>query len=177
MLLKCLPVKAKIYFLRPLKEAKFPLPYSLNFVTIKLFYRIAIEQLAKCVREESFQFCLIWSQIDRCERDDGCILVAFFFWGGGGKGESQSTNNISVNAFVSGEPFFVCRKIDKHLDSPSVFMSQGARKVLLGTIEWNQYLPLIASPPSLILISWQVSAGSSGMEPRGTGRKKKQSLA
>ena len=176
MLLTCLPAEAKIYLLRPLKEAKFPLPYSLNFVTIKLFYRIAIEQLAKCVREESFQFCLIWSQIDRCERDDGCILVAFFFWGGGER-ESQSTNNISVNAFVSGEPFFVCRKIDKHLDSPSVFMSQGARKVLLGTIEWNQYLPLIASPPSLILISWQVSAGSSGMEPRGTGRKKKQSLA
>ena len=77
MLFTCLPAEAKIYFLRPLKEAKFPLPYSLNFVTIKLFYRIAIEQLAKCVREESFQLCLIGSQIDRCERDDG-ILVAFF---------------------------------------------------------------------------------------------------
>ena len=61
--------------------------------------------------------------------------IFFFFLGGGGQGESQSTHNISVNAFVSGEPFFVGRKIDKHLDSPSVFMSQGARKVLLGTIE------------------------------------------
>ena len=59
MLLTCLPAEAKISFLRPLKEAKFPLPYSLNFVTIKLFYRIAIEQLAKRVREESFQLCLI----------------------------------------------------------------------------------------------------------------------
>ena len=58
-----------------------------------------------------------------------------FFFLGGGQGESQSTHNISVNAFVSGEPFFVCRRIDKHLNSPSVFMSQGARKVLSGTIE------------------------------------------
>ena len=56
-------------------------------------------------------------------------------------------------------------------------MSQGARTVLSGTIEWNQYLPLAASPPSLILISWQVSAGSSGMEPRGTGRKKKEIIS
>ena len=111
MLLTCLPVKAKIYFLRPLKEAKFPLPYSLNFVTIKLFYRIAIEQLAKCVREESFQFCLIWSQIDRCERDDGCILVAFFifFCGGVAKGSrslpitSLSTRLLVVNRFLSVE--------------------------------------------------------------------------
>ena len=108
MLLTCLPVKAKIYFLRPLKEAKFPLPYSLNFVTIKLFYRIAIEQLAKCVREESFQFCLIWSQIDRCERNDG-ILVAFFFLEGGGKGgrslptTSLSTRLLVVNRFLSVE--------------------------------------------------------------------------
>ena len=61
------------------------------------------------------------------------FLFNFFF--GGGQGESQSTHNISVKAFVSGEPFFVCRRIDKHLNSPSVFMSQGARKVLSGTIE------------------------------------------
>ena len=111
MLLTCLPAEAKIYFLRPLKEAKFPLPYSLNFVTIKLFYRIAIEQLAKCVREEGFQFCLIWSHIDRCERDDGCILVVFFifFCGGGGKGSrslpitSLSTRLLVVNRFLSVE--------------------------------------------------------------------------
>jgi len=37
----------------------------------------------------------------------------------------------------------------------------------------SQYLPLTAFP-SLAFISLHVSAGSSVMEPRGTGRKKQQ---
>ena len=51
-------------------------------------------------------------------------------------------------------------------------MSQGARTVFVGTIEVNQYLPLTARPPSLILISLQVSAGSSGIDPKGTKTRK-----
>ena len=39
-----------------------------------------------------------------------------------------------------------------------------------GLILDSQYLPLTACP-SLALISLHVSAGSSGMEPRGTGKK------
>ena len=39
-----------------------------------------------------------------------------------------------------------------------------------GLILDSQYLPLTACP-SLALISLHVSAGSSGMEPRGTGTK------
>ena len=38
-------------------------------------------------------------------------------------------------------------------------------------MESNQYLPLTAFSPSLALISLQVSAGSSGIEPSGTKPK------
>ncbi|PFX16238.1 hypothetical protein AWC38_SpisGene19504 [Stylophora pistillata] len=43
--------------------------------------------------------------------------------------------------------------------------------VFSGTTEENKYLPLTAKPPSLILSSWQVSAGSSEIKLRATGRK------
>ena len=55
---------------------------------------------------------------------------------------------------------------------PSFFISQWASTIFPGMIESNQYLPLTACPPSLALISLHVSAGSSGMEPRGTREKK-----
>ena len=55
---------------------------------------------------------------------------------------------------------------------PSVSMSQGASTGCPGMIKSNQYLPLTACLPSLALISLHVSAGSSGMEPRGTGTQK-----
>ena len=58
---------------------------------------------------------------------------------------------------------FLCSKYS----SPSVSMSHGARTVFPGTIESNQYSPLTACP-SLALISLQVSAGSSGIEPIAT---------
>ena len=61
---------------------------------------------------------------------------------------------------------------DFSFELPSVSMSQGASTGCLGIIESNQYLPLTACPPSLALISLHVSAGSSGMEPRGTGTQK-----
>ena len=51
--------------------------------------------------------------------------------------------------------------------SPSVVMLQNANKGIPGFIEDSQYLPLVASF-SLILISLQDSAASSGMEPSGT---------
>lgn len=38
-------------------------------------------------------------------------------------------------------------------------------------MESNQYLPLTACSPSLALISLQVSAGNSGIEPRGTNEQ------
>ena len=50
---------------------------------------------------------------------------------------------------------------------PSVVMLQNANNAILGLIEDSQYLPLVASS-SLILISLQDSAASSGMEPSGT---------
>ena len=50
---------------------------------------------------------------------------------------------------------------------PSVVMLQNANNGIPGFIEDSQYLPLIASS-SLILISFQDSAASSGMEPSGT---------
>ena len=50
---------------------------------------------------------------------------------------------------------------------PSVVMLQNANKGIPGFIEDSQYLPLLAST-SLILISLQDSAASSGMEPSGT---------
>ena len=51
---------------------------------------------------------------------------------------------------------------------PSVSMSHGASTVFPGTMESNQYSPLTARPSSLALISLQVSAGRSGMEPIAT---------
>ena len=50
---------------------------------------------------------------------------------------------------------------------PSVVMLQSANNGIPGFIEDSQYLPLVASF-SLILISLQDSAASSGMEPSGT---------
>ena len=50
---------------------------------------------------------------------------------------------------------------------PSVVMLQNANNGTPGFIEDSQYLPLVASF-SLILISLQDSAASSGMEPNGT---------
>ena len=44
-----------------------------------------------------------------------------------------------------------------------------------GLILDSQYLPLTACP-SLALISLHVSAGSSGMEPRATGKKKNDAI-
>ena len=41
----------------------------------------------------------------------------------------------------------------------------------------NQTVPLTTPSPSLALISAQDSAGSSGMEPRGTGEMKKENKA
>ena len=50
---------------------------------------------------------------------------------------------------------------------PSVVMLQNANNGIPGFMEDSQYLPLVASF-SLILISLQDSAASSGMEPSGT---------
>ena len=50
---------------------------------------------------------------------------------------------------------------------PSVVMLQNANIGISGLMEDSQYLPLVASF-SLILISLQDSAASSGMEPSGT---------
>ena len=50
-------------------------------------------------------------------------------------------------------------------------MSQWARIVFKSLMESNQYLPLTAFSPSLALISLQVSAGNSGIEPRGTNEQ------
>ena len=50
---------------------------------------------------------------------------------------------------------------------PSVVMLQNANNGISGLMEDSQYLPLFASF-SLILISLQDSAASSGMEPSGT---------
>ena len=50
-------------------------------------------------------------------------------------------------------------------------MLQRASTVFPGIIESNQYFPLTACRPSLALISLHVSAGSLGMEPRGTGNQ------
>ena len=50
---------------------------------------------------------------------------------------------------------------------PSVVMLQNANNEISGLIEDSQYLRLVVSS-SLILISLQDSAASSGMEPRGT---------
>ena len=50
---------------------------------------------------------------------------------------------------------------------PSVVMLQNANNGISGFMEDSQYLPLVASF-SLILISLQDSAASSGMEPSGT---------
>ena len=54
---------------------------------------------------------------------------------------------------------------------PSVPMSQWARIVFKSLMESNQYLSLTACSPSLALISLQVSAGNSGIEPRGTNEQ------
>ena len=51
-------------------------------------------------------------------------------------------------------------------------MSHGARTVFPGTIESNQYSPLTTCPSALALISLQVSAGSSGIEPIATVERK-----
>ena len=191
MLRRCLAAEAKIYSMRPLQEAKFPLPYSLNFITIKFRYWMIISVSKKKffnsilsglksislrkmiaffhsfvpVRHLAifilFCFALIFSFPPTSK-------LNFFFEKGeeGAGGCSLPIKSLSTLLVV----------VNRFLSSPLVFMSQGARTVLSGTIEWNQYLPLTACPPSLILISWQVSAGSSGMEPRGTG-KKEQLLA
>jgi len=50
---------------------------------------------------------------------------------------------------------------------PSVVMLQNANNGIPGFMEDSQYLPLVASF-SLILISLQDAAASSGMEPSGT---------
>ena len=50
---------------------------------------------------------------------------------------------------------------------PLVVMLQNANNGIPGFMEDSQYLPLVASF-SLILISLQDSAASSGMEPSGT---------
>ena len=50
---------------------------------------------------------------------------------------------------------------------PSVVMLQNANNGISGFMEDSQYLPLVASF-SLILISLEDSAASSGMEPSGT---------
>ena len=64
--------------------------------------------------------------------------------------------------------FLFDKKFSAYL--PSDFISQWARTVKPGLMILIQYFLLMASP-SLALISVHVSAGSSGMEPRGTGRK------
>ena len=50
---------------------------------------------------------------------------------------------------------------------PSVVMLQNAKNGISGLMEDSQYLPLVASF-SLILISLQDSAATSGMEPSAT---------
>ena len=131
MLRRCLAAEAKIYSMRPLQEAKFPLPYSLNFITIKFRYWMIISVSKKKffnsilsglksislrkmiaffhsfvpVRHLAifilFCFALIFSFPPTSK-------LNFFFWkrGGGGWG-LQSPHKISVNAFSSGKPFFV----------------------------------------------------------------------
>ena len=58
-------------------------------------------------------------------------------------------------------------QIDVIYHLPSVVMLQNANKGIPGLIEDSQYLPLVASI-SLILISLQDLAASSGIEPSGT---------
>ena len=58
-------------------------------------------------------------------------------------------------------------QMDITLYLPSVVMLQNANIGIPSFIEDSQYLPLVASS-SLILISLQDSAASSGMEPSGT---------
>lgn len=50
-------------------------------------------------------------------------------------------------------------------------MSQWVRTDNPVLLSSNQYLPLSACPPSLALISLQDSAGTSGTDPRGTGKE------
>ena len=57
--------------------------------------------------------------------------------------------------------------MDVRYHLPSVAMLQNANNGILGVIEDSQYLPLVASF-SLILISLQDLAASSGIEPSGT---------
>ena len=56
---------------------------------------------------------------------------------------------------------------DQMYHLPSVVMLQNANNGIPGLIEDSQYLPLVVSS-SLILISLQDTAPSSGMEPSGT---------
>ena len=58
-------------------------------------------------------------------------------------------------------------QIDVIYHLPSVVMLQNANEGIPGLIEDSQYLPLVASI-SLILISLQDLAASSGIEPSGT---------
>ena len=48
--------------------------------------------------------------------------------------------------------------------------------LLEGIIELNQYSPLTAFSPSVTFISQQESAGSSGIEPSATDKKKRIDL-
>ena len=57
--------------------------------------------------------------------------------------------------------------MDVILYLPSVVMLQNANNGIPGFIEDSQYFPLVAFS-TLILISLQDSAASSGMEPSGT---------
>lgn len=82
----------------------------------------------------------------------------------------------SENTWIKQEYFSANKELNFLFDKkfsaylPSDFISQWARTVKPGLMILIQYFLLMASP-SLALISLHVSAGSSGMEPRATGRK------
>ena len=93
-------------------------------------------------------------------------LTKFIYWC-----EVFSENTLIKQEYFSANKelnFLFDKKFSAYL--PSDFISQWARTVKPGLMILIQYFLLMASP-SLALISLHVSAGSSGMEPRGTGRK------
>ena len=82
------------------------------------------------------------------------------------KKKKRKKKDDDVDLWIKAE-IIASKGVIYHL--PSVAMLQNANNGVLGVIEDSQYLPLVASF-SLILISLQDLAASSGVEPSGTKR-------
>ena len=113
----CFQREPKFYYVRPIQEAKFPLPYSLNFLTVTDCYLMIISVARKKIFNsilpvlKSISLREIIASFKALFPSDISLFKFYFaivFGGGGGRG-LQSNHDISLNVFVRSKPIFVCR--------------------------------------------------------------------